>query len=88
LDLPEIEACFVAEYVLFFYLEWFLFPFYRRTFQMKRFAVGAFALTLIAVSSVSAGGLKSGPQEGSNKIPAFNPTHCNGKFTDQAVCLV
>lgn len=56
---------------------------------MKRLAVGALAITLLAVSGVGAGGeLKSGPQVGSKKIPAFNPLHCSGKGEGGSACLV
>jgi hypothetical protein len=84
----EQSSCILAHNPLSFWIEWSWFLYYWRFFQMRSIALGAFALALVAVTGAGAGELKSGPQKGSNKIPAFNPTHCNGTFTDKAVCLV
>jgi hypothetical protein len=57
---------------------------------MSRTAMlGASLAVALLGSSVAHGeGLKSGPQVGSSKIPAFNPLHVNGPNADKKVCLV
>jgi hypothetical protein len=49
---------------------------------------GAVAIVLLTGSTFAAEGLKSGPQVGSRKIPAFNPLHCNGSGAGGKACLV
>ena len=47
------------------------------------------AAVLLACSAVAAEKtLKSGPQVGSTKIPAFNPLNVNGPDADQRRCQV
>jgi len=47
------------------------------------------AAVLLACSPVTAEEtLKSGPQVGSTKIPAFNPLNCNGPQADKRACQV
>jgi hypothetical protein len=55
-----------------------------------RFALGASLATiaLLTCSALAAEGLKSGPQVGSRKIPAFNPLHCNTGSAGTKACLV
>ncbi len=54
-----------------------------------RMVMGALALAALVVTGVVADeALKSGPQVGSSKIPAFNPLHCNGPTEGQKLCLV
>lgn len=57
---------------------------------MKRtFLVGAtLATAMLLGSSLIAAELKSGPEEGSRRIPAFRPLHCNGPDSGGKVCLV
>jgi hypothetical protein len=55
----------------------------------KTIALGAsLAVALLAGSALAAGDLKSGPPEGSRRLPPFNPLHCNGKQVGSRVCLV
>lgn len=54
-----------------------------------RMVMGAMTLAALVATGVVAGeALKSGPQVGSSKIPAFNPLHCNGSQDGQKACLV
>ena len=54
-----------------------------------RIALGAsLALALLAGGAIAAGSLKSGPQEGSRKIPPFNPLHVTGENEGEKLCLV
>jgi hypothetical protein len=54
-----------------------------------RIAVGATLAAALLVGGALAGeGLKSGPQVGSSKIPAFNPLHVNGPDAGKKLCLV
>jgi hypothetical protein len=54
-----------------------------------RIALGAsLAAALLVCSSFAADSLKSGPQVGSKKIPAFNPLHCNTRTEGTKQCLV
>jgi hypothetical protein len=54
-----------------------------------RIAVGAsLTLALLVGSVIAAEALKSGPQVGSSKIPAFNPLHCSGPGVGGKQCLV
>jgi hypothetical protein len=55
-----------------------------------RFALGASlaVAALITCSALAAEGLKSGPQVGSRKIPAFNPLHCSTSSAGTKACLV
>jgi hypothetical protein len=48
---------------------------------------GAVAIVLLSGSTFAAD-LKSGPQVGSRKIPAFNPLHCTGSGSGGKSCLV
>jgi hypothetical protein len=48
----------------------------------------ALAVTLLCGGAAVAEEIKSGPQVGSSKIPAFSPLHVNGPDTDKKVCLV
>jgi hypothetical protein len=56
----------------------------------NRFALGASLATiaLLACGVLAAEGLKSGPQVGSRRIPAFNPLHCNTETAGTKQCLV
>jgi hypothetical protein len=54
-----------------------------------RISLGAsLALALLVGGALAAGGLTSGPQEGSRKIPPFNPLHVNGPNEGEKLCLV
>jgi hypothetical protein len=51
--------------------------------------LGASAVVVLLMGGTfAAEGLKSGPQVGSSKIPAFNPLHCNGSGAGGKACLV
>lgn len=55
----------------------------------NRIAIGfSLAIALVSYSAIGAEELKSGPQVGSSKIPAFNPLHANGPNAAKKVCLV
>ncbi len=55
----------------------------------SRVTLGAsLAIALIACSAFAADALKSGPQVGSRKIPAFDTLHCNGPTAGTKSCLV
>ena len=55
----------------------------------SRFALGAsLAVALLSCSAFADSALKSGPQVGSRKIPAFNPLHCSGPTEGKKNCLV
>jgi hypothetical protein len=53
-----------------------------------RIAGVSLVIALGMCSVVVAEDLKSGPQVGSSKIPAFNPKHVNGPDAGKSVCLV
>src|SRR6476659_3282527 len=53
-----------------------------------RFATGALTAALLVGSALAGEGLKSGPQEGSHDIPAFNPLHATGPNAGEKLCLV
>jgi len=55
----------------------------------NRVALGAsLAVALLACSVIAAGPLKSGPQVGSKKIPAFNPLNVTGAQAGTRACQV
>lgn len=54
---------------------------------MKRFAVGVTLAAALLVGGVTAGDIKSGPQEGKS-VGVFNPLHVTGKTAGQKQCLV
>ena len=55
----------------------------------SRIALGAsLATALLVCSAFAAEAVKSGPQVGSKKIPAFNPLHCNTRTEGTKQCLV
>jgi len=55
----------------------------------SRYALGAsLAIALLTCSAFAADSLKSGPQVGSRKIPAFDVLHCNGPTEGKKSCLV
>lgn len=56
----------------------------RQTFLLG----STLAVALLASSSFAADELKSGPQEASMKIRAFNPLHCSGSGVGTKACLV
>ena len=52
-------------------------------------ALGAsLAVALLVSCAYAEEGLKSGPQVGSKRIPAFNPLHCNTESAGTKACLV
>ena len=54
-----------------------------------RITLGAsLALALLVGGALAAGGLKSGPQEGSRKLIPFNPLHVTGPNEGEKLCLV
>ena len=56
--------------------------------RMSHVFGGALAIVLLTGGTFAAESLKSGPQVGSRKIPAFNPLHCNGSGAGGKACLV
>jgi hypothetical protein len=48
----------------------------------------ALAIALVTTGALAESSLKSGPQVGSRKIPAFNPLHCSGRGEGGKACLV
>jgi hypothetical protein len=50
--------------------------------------LGGIVAVVLLSGSTFAADLKSGPQVGSTKIPAFNPLHCSGDDVGGKSCLV
>ncbi len=50
--------------------------------------IGCTAVIVLLSGNTFAADLKSGPQVGSSRIPAFNPLHCNGSDAGGKSCLV
>ncbi|MBM4069206.1 MAG: hypothetical protein FJ271_09715 [Planctomycetes bacterium] len=56
---------------------------------MKQRILSALCAAMLLVGVLSAGeALRSGPQVGSSKIPAFNPLNCTGAHEGKRTCLV